>query len=262
MNVTDSTLSGDSANAAGGGIYNNGGTVNVTDSTLSGDSAPDGGGGIFNNGTMTVTDSTLSGNSAPLAKGYGGGGIYNDGTITVGATIVANSTSGGDCANDGTITDEGYNIDDDGTCGFSTTNNSVSDSTNLDASLGALGNNGGTTDTIAPLSSSPAAGVIPDPTTINSVPACGAGATDQRGDARPLAGSSKCTIGAVEVAAGADLSVAVTDSLTGSSFSATTNNTTGGSADAGRRSPTPWWWPTTGRQLPTGHRSLTPWRPD
>ena len=46
----------------GGGIINNGGTVNITNSTLSGNSASSGGGGggIFNGGTLAITDSTLS----------------------------------------------------------------------------------------------------------------------------------------------------------------------------------------------------------
>ncbi len=226
VTVTDSTLSGDIAGSYGGGIDNDG-TATVTDSTLSGDSAEDFGGGIENDGTATVTDSTLSGDSA---YDYGAGIDNYNGTATVGATIVADSTAGGDCY--GTITDEGYNIADDSSCGFTATG-SVNSSTTLDASLGSLQNNGGPTDTIAPSSSSPAAGVIPDPITVNGVPVCGTGATDQRGYSRPLAGSTKCTIGAVEVAAGADLSAAVTDNLTGSTFNSTTNNTTGGSADAG-----------------------------
>ena len=110
---------------------------------------------------------------------------------------MANSdSSGGDCA--ATITDVGYNIDSDGTCGLSATG-SISDSPTLDASLGALQNNGGPTQTIVPSATSPAVGVIPNPTTLNSVPVCGNGATDQTGAGAPLPGQADCTIGAVQV---------------------------------------------------------------
>ncbi|MBV6393172.1 MAG: hypothetical protein KPEEDBHJ_02408 [Anaerolineales bacterium] len=76
---------------SGGGILNIGGTVTVTDSALSGNSA-NSGGGIYNNnnGTVAVTNSALSGNIA----GYGGG-IYSDNYSTV---TVANSTISGNSA--------------------------------------------------------------------------------------------------------------------------------------------------------------------
>ena len=59
---------------AGGGIYNDGGTLTVTNSTLSGNSATSfGGGGIYDlGGTLTVTNTTFSHNSA---TGSTGGGI-------------------------------------------------------------------------------------------------------------------------------------------------------------------------------------------
>ena len=97
----------------------------MNNSTLSGNSA-DIGGGIYNQGgTLTVRNSTLSGNSANT-----GGGISNNGfnsTATLKNTIVANSPSGGNCA--GTITNGGYNLDSGGSCGFGTTNHSLSGTT-------------------------------------------------------------------------------------------------------------------------------------
>jgi len=126
----------------------------------------------------------LSGNGAEI----GGGGISNGGTVNLGATIVAASTSGGDCSNQGTFTDKGYNIDGDGSCGFSGT--AESNFSNLDASLGALANNGGPTLTILPTPTSPAVGAVPTGTSFCP-------RTDQRG-----VGSDpgfNCTIGAVEV---------------------------------------------------------------
>ena len=88
VNVTDSTISANSSND-GGGIYNFFGNMTVVDSTISGNSA-DYGGGIYNNATMTVADSTISDNSAPVY----GGGIFNNngGTMTVAdSTISANN---------------------------------------------------------------------------------------------------------------------------------------------------------------------------
>src|SRR5215207_2060041 len=85
LTVSNSTLSGNSVGNAGGGIANVEGTATVSNSTLSGNSTNDfgGGGGIYNaSGTLTVSNTTLSGNSA---NDFGvGGGIYNaSGTLTV-----------------------------------------------------------------------------------------------------------------------------------------------------------------------------------
>ncbi|GER79729.1 MAG: Ig-like domain-containing protein [Anaerolineales bacterium] len=96
VTVTNSALSNNSA-GYGGGIYsNNYSTVTVTNSALSGNSATySSGGGIFNyyQSTLTVTNSTLSGNSATYSNG---GGIHNaySGTLTV-----TNSTLSGNSAN-------------------------------------------------------------------------------------------------------------------------------------------------------------------
>jgi uncharacterized repeat protein (TIGR01451 family) len=240
VTITDSTVSDSSVNGEGGGIYDYGGMVTVTDSTVSDNSAGGNGGGILAEGTMTLTDSTVSGNSA---RSGAGGGILNAGTLTLtdstlsgnsaganggginstkgltylGATIVANSdTSGGDCLGD--IIDEGYNIDSDGTCGLSATSHSISDSTTLDASLGSLQNNGGSTDTIRPTSTSPAADVIPDPTTVNGVSVCPR--TDQTGASGPPSGQTNCTIGAVEALTAPNPSLTVKKSSSTTSYSA------------------------------------------
>ena len=88
-----------------------------------------------------------------------------NGVTGVAADILADS--GGppavaECQADAT-TDLGYNVDDDGTCGLSSTHHSVSDSATIGDYLGPLQNNGGPTDTIA-LSSgqeNPAQAAIP-----------------------------------------------------------------------------------------------------
>ena len=82
----------DDGEAGGGGIFN-AGTLTVTDSTISGNSAEDAG-GVYNTGTLTVTNSTLSGNSASRF----GGGILN---FHAGTLTVANSTLGGNTASSG-----------------------------------------------------------------------------------------------------------------------------------------------------------------
>lgn len=196
LNISDSTLSNNTC-GQGCGIYNQGGATTVNTSTLSANglgSGPSGasqGGGIFvNYGSATITASTFSGNGAPRGQG---GALYNaanGATVSLAATIVASSSSGGDCS--GPISDAGYNLDDDGSCGFSATNHSLSDT---DAYLGPLNNNGGLTDTQAPALGSPALDQIPFGTTANGVTLCPG--TDQRGVPRPQAG--RCDIGAVEL---------------------------------------------------------------
>ena len=212
VNISGSTLSGNNTgDGDGGAIYNRGGTVTITASTLAGNTAVDGNGGAIDNdtGTMTVTDSTLIHNKAFYNSD--GGGIYNGGKLTVSnstlstndamyggvggdifngattslaASIVADSTAGGDCS--GTITDGGYNLDDDGTCGL-TASTDVSDTpAGLDPA--GLGDNGGPTRTIALEPTSPAIGAVGD-TSLCSTP-------DQRGTPRP----TPCDIGAVEFA--------------------------------------------------------------
>ena len=76
-----------------------------------------------------------------------GEGDYDSvtGTVDIAGSIVSDSPSGGDCSGD--IKDAGYNLDDDGTCSFSSANHSLSD-TNPD--LGPLADNGGLTDTQYP----------------------------------------------------------------------------------------------------------------
>lgn len=184
--ISDSTLANNTAvDHNGGAIDNNAGTATVTDSTLFKNSAfyHAHGGGIYNHGSLIVTNSTLSGNGAKYS-GSMGGNIYNDGTAAVAATIVAKGTAGGDCS--GAITDGGYNVDDDGTCGFT----AVTDVSDTPAGLDPRGlqQNGGPTKTIALESSSPAVGAVTN-ALLCSTP-------DQRGVARP----TPCDIGAVELA--------------------------------------------------------------
>jgi hypothetical protein len=218
LTVTNSTFSDNSAYSGGGGITNDSGTLTVTNSTFSGNSAGIvGGGGIWNNATLTITNSTFSGNS--VGATYGGcGGIFNSatltitnstfsgnsatlagvgaidnysGTLTVTNTIVADSTSGGNCS--GPITDGGHNIDDGTTCGFSSATRSLSN-TNPLRDLAGLANNGGPTQTIALEAGSPAINAGDE--TVCAAPPVNS--LDQRGYVRPGTGAANCSIGAYE----------------------------------------------------------------
>jgi hypothetical protein len=170
--------------------------VTLTASTLSGNSSTGEGGGIFTAvGVLDLTESTLSNNRGT----GGGGGIYNDsGTLSAAGTIVADSSAGADCAGFQNVTDDaGYNLADDGSCGF-TGPHSMSDT---DPYLGPLNNNGGPTATQAPALGSPALDQIPLGTTGNGVTLCPG--TDQRGVARPQ--GPECDIGAVELVVPRDI---------------------------------------------------------
>ena len=141
--------------ADGGGAIYNMGTVVMKGSTVSGNSGGNGG-GIYNGGTLEVSDSTFTNNWSDV-----GGGIYDGGTMTIRSSIVAgnsapmfeqadiypNSFYGSLGANvigiaDGVIYGPGDQV---GTF-----------EEPLDAKLGPLGNNGGTTPTHALMSGSPA----------------------------------------------------------------------------------------------------------
>jgi hypothetical protein len=191
LTVSGSTLSGNTAisHARTGGGINNDGTLTVIDSTFA-DNESVGGGDIQNDvgGTVKVTSSTLSGGSAPPGSG---GGIGNAGTASLAATIVADNSSGGDCG--GTIADAGYNLDDDGSCGFSPANHSQSD---VDPGLGSLQDNGGPTETEAPANvpGSPALNQIPTGAVGNSTTLCPG--LDQTETYRPQ--GPECDVGAVE----------------------------------------------------------------
>jgi hypothetical protein len=201
LTVTNSTFSGDTSEF-GGGIDSGdmgGGSLTVTNSTFSDDTAGHDGGGIDSGdndafGILTVTNSTFSGDGADMD----GGGIDsgdNRGTdvVELAASILAESSSGSDCHGSSSIFDEGYNIDDDGTCGLSTAKGSLPDESDASIGLGPLRNNGGPTKTIAIPASSVAASLVAN----DYCPP-----TDQRGESRP---STYCSAGAYQFSPPAQL---------------------------------------------------------
>ncbi|HEY6539299.1 MAG TPA: choice-of-anchor Q domain-containing protein, partial [Ktedonobacteraceae bacterium] len=102
-----------------------------------------------------------------------------------GGSIVAEN-SGGDCSNVGILTDNGYNMDSDGSCFTAST------SKHGNPQLSPLANTGGPTQTMALQQGSPAIDAVP--TNVGICPS-----SDQRGDARPDDPSeSACDMGADE----------------------------------------------------------------
>jgi hypothetical protein len=158
LNVANSTINGNSANAGfGGGIMNLGlsfpATLAVSNSTITGNTARDqaGGGGIDNESdgeaVATVANSTLSDN-------FGYAGIINDGELTIGNTILkAGARPTIIKVGFGHSTSTGYNLSSDNADGLL---NGPGDQINTDPLLGPLQNNGGPTLTQALLPGSPA----------------------------------------------------------------------------------------------------------
>lgn len=197
LTIIDSTFSSNSAGTDGGAIGNYGQST-ITNSTLFDNRARLAGGGILNSleGVLVITNSTITGNRAGS-----GGGLFDGGHATLRSSIFARSTSGGDCASNGqagTLNDGGYNIDTDGTCGFTQPTSQTTDPL-LDP--GGLKDNGGTTKTIALLQGSPAIDVIP----INANGCETVISKDQRGTVRSgdvtHEGDGSCDVGAFEFAA-------------------------------------------------------------
>jgi uncharacterized repeat protein (TIGR02543 family) len=190
MNITDSTISGNTGDD-GGGIQNDG-TLNVDNSTIADN---DGTGISSGSGDATIDDSTISNNLSNNTQGPAevDGFGSSPSTVTMAGDIVASpggvpAGSTGQCQ-DSDIVDAGYNVDDDGSCGFSGTNDSESDSTTIDSFLGALADNGGPTETVAisggtAHDANPAQGDIPSTFTAPGQSTAACSQADQRGTTR------------------------------------------------------------------------------
>ena len=157
------TISGNTANNGAGLSNNGGGTITMLNSTISGNTATNNGGGIFARSSVTITNSTIAFNSASS-----GGGIDKSGggSVSLKNTILASNTGGNASS---TLTSLGNNIDSDGTAGLGDPLDGVN------PLLGALADNGGSTQTHALLGGSPA---------IDAGTSSGAPSVDQRGALR------------------------------------------------------------------------------
>ena len=217
LNLTDSTVSNNSAANAGGGIrITSGGTANIANSTIVGNSALTpgaSGGGIESQGVLVIVNSTVSGNN--ISNGGGSGIAVDSGsadisfttiaansggnsnpqlsrtspaTLTMRGNIVANPTQGINCAGLAAGISAGNNLDSGNTCSFS----AAGDLTNSIPLLAALANNGGPTQTHALQAGSPAINAGP---TTGTIPA-----TDQRGAGFARVLNGQADIGAFESA--------------------------------------------------------------
>ena len=173
--------------ALGGGIANDAGALAIDRSTITLNTAKNGGGLWLGSGTHTLTGVTLRNNSATV----GGGNLFKFSSepspVSLRATSVSagNAPVGANCDGSGLlgmIVSVGGNLDSLNECGLG-----ASEFHDTPPRLAALADNGGPTDTYAPLANSPV---------IDGAGACAAGELDQRGLPRPVTG---CDIGSLEV---------------------------------------------------------------
>lgn len=211
LTVAGSTISGNvaqaigeggtQAEAAGGGIRAMGEAATVERSTVSGNSVEAVGGSSVNvaqgggvrGAHLTLTSSTVTGNEIASAGTSLGANLELVGASLVRDTIVSDALGdAGSCG--GSEASGGFNLDEDGSCGFGQATDLASVAAGIDPVLGA---NGGPTPTHALLAGSPA---------IDRGSAFGS-AIDQRGLARPsdftaignAAGGDGSDIGAFEL---------------------------------------------------------------
>lgn len=196
VTITGSTFTNNTS--ASGGAIRMTGTVAIANSTFTGNRGT-GGAGTFLLGTgavtLTLKNVTVAGNSSGGSTGTGGietpGGTT---TVNLTNTIVAGNTGASSNPDvKGAFTSGGHNLIGvvDGGTGFIGTDLTGTAAAPLDAKLGPLANNGGPTQTMAPLFGSPAI-TAGDPAVCAAAPV---GGVDQRSTARP---ATFCTIGAFE----------------------------------------------------------------
>ena len=188
VTIQTSEFIANTAKSVGGGLRSNG-TTTVTNSTFSGNHADANGGAIENSensSTIVLLNNTLTGNSASLQGGNIYIGSLTSDHVTLKNTLVA-SGSPNNC--DHPVLSQGHNLESANSCGLVATGDQV----NTNPMLGPLQNNGGATRTFALYASSHA---------VDSGTNSGCPTTDQRGVARPFDGNkdgtATCDIGAYE----------------------------------------------------------------
>ncbi|MEM7437905.1 MAG: choice-of-anchor Q domain-containing protein, partial [Myxococcota bacterium] len=216
LTIRDTTVADSVTGKAGGGVYmvaSPTSLLQIIGSTFSGNRAGTAGGGFLldSNSAGVVINSTVSDNLAPAGGGFyvqgdaeltvvsttvaeNGGVANSDAMAIVGTATFRNTLVDGGCGSltTGVVVSSGGNIQTPGSdCGFT----GPTDLEVTDTGLGPLQDNGGPTETMAPLVGSPALNWI-DPA--ECVDADGSPlVVDQIGTARPQEGF--CEVGAVEV---------------------------------------------------------------
>jgi predicted outer membrane repeat protein len=193
----DSTVSGNTAQVDGGGISNFDGFATLSNDTIAGNTAAAIGGGIYSNQDLQLSFTTFSGNSASSGATAGGAVYSQDFQLGLRNTIFANSGAGGNCYLNSlpAVQDQGYNLSDDSSCTVFLTASTDKNKTPAGLSPAGLQNNGGPTQTIALLHSSPAVRAVPMLSCVDFEQMLVA--TDQRGMMR-LDPTQRCDIGAYQ----------------------------------------------------------------
>lgn len=165
--ITTSTIHSNTGSVTGGGLYLLSGSLVIELSTISGNTAKGDGGGLYlKNTTAQIYNSTLtlniadSDNNAP--SNDLGGGLYNDAsTITLVSTIVAGNRNGAGSASEIRGSALQTNASTNNLIGSTSSSGGLSNNTNgnrvgVNALLGPLSLDGGTTATHPLLAGSPA----------------------------------------------------------------------------------------------------------
>lgn len=204
ITLAGDTIAGNQTDVAGiaGGVYNSS-TATLVNDTIYANGADLEGGGVDNTGTATLSFDTISGNVAA-----NGADLENTGTATLTANILANPGMGADCG--APVTDDGFNVDDDGSCGFTTANGDVSDSPNLNLATALAANDSVGPETLAIDNLSSAFELVPK----SNCPA-----SDERGEARPGIGSTYCDAGAYELQTLLSNAITITSTRPANAFS-------------------------------------------
>ena len=218
LTVLRSTFSTNESGGSGGAVAVQGLTT-VTDSTFNDNTSGGNGGAMRTYGGALIVNSTVTGNQSqqrgavvggPITLAFativGNGGATsanvdpNGATLDSFASVIGQAQGFGrpaapNCATITTTTSTGYNVDDDGSCGFGAGPGDQSGLT-TPFGLGALADNGGATQTMLPAAGSP---LLDQVSTAACSPTAGSSTVtgDQRGVSRPQ--GPACDIGAVEV---------------------------------------------------------------
>jgi len=220
--ISKTTISGNTATGYSGGIHVQGTTtVDITNVTISGNTGMSGGGMITSGtGTANLLNSTIADNH--FLSGGSVGGILNYGIINFKNTIVSNNDAQNCTDGSSFWTSLGNNLDSGTSCGFTQTG----DLQSTDPQIGALGNNGGLTQTHALPVGSPA---------IDAGTNTGCPATDQRGVSRPrdgdTNGTATCDMGAYEYRTNLSYKYSSAGAYDGWILESTENSTAGGTLD-------------------------------
>ncbi len=189
--VTASTFASNTAFAGGGALFSDTSTLTFVNDTFAGNVAQLGlGGSIFLSGNGgSLRNVTFLDNESPAGSGYFGAAIAGGTSLSISNTLFSGNTTK-DCGSPMTCASGSSTGLDNlqwpaqhAVC--ANADSACTAGTNFaNPALGALANNGGPTQTAAPLPGSPALGIG------QNCPS-----TDQRGVARPASG---CTAGAVQ----------------------------------------------------------------